>query len=171
MTYDLIVIGGGPGGCATAITAARTGSSVLLLERGRYPRHRVCGEFVSAESLTLLASLLSDDARKLVDSAPRISQATVFADDSELHFEVNPPAASISRFDLDLALWHSCLRAGVDAREGCAVQSVEGEGPFVVTTTRGVFHAKSLVNAAGRWSFLTSSQTRTRASGQRWIGV
>ncbi len=171
MTYDLIVIGAGPGGCATAITVARRGSSVLLLERGRYPRHRVCGEFVSAESLALLASLLSGDEQKLVDFAPRIPQARVFADGSQLHFEVNPPAASISRYDLDRALWRSCSVAGADAREGRTVQAVEGEGPFAVTTTDGVFHARSIVNAAGRWSFLTSFDTRTRASGERWIGV
>jgi flavin-dependent dehydrogenase len=59
MLYDLIVVGGGPAGCATAISAARSGASVLLLERGRFPRHKVCGEFVSAESLELLNDLLS----------------------------------------------------------------------------------------------------------------
>jgi len=171
MTYDLIVIGGGPGGCATAITAMRKGSRVLLLERERYPRHRVCGEFVSAESLALLASLLSADQQELISAAPRISWARVFADGSELRFEVNPPAASISRYDLDLALWNSSLRVGVDARDGCTVQSVNGESPFALTTTAGVFHARSIVNAAGRWSFLTSSATRNRASDARWIGV
>jgi menaquinone-9 beta-reductase len=171
MTYDLVVIGAGPGGCATAISAACKASSVLLLERGRYPRHRVCGEFVSAESLTLLSNLLSADQRGLITAAPRISQARVFADGSELGFEVNPSAASIPRYDLDLALWNSSLRAGVDVRDSCTVQFVEGEGPFAVTTTAEVFHARSIVNAAGRWSFLTSSGTRTGASGERWIGV
>ena len=50
MTFDLIVIGGGPAGCAASIIAARSGATVLQLERGRFPRHKVCGEFVSAES-------------------------------------------------------------------------------------------------------------------------
>ena len=58
MIYDLIVIGGGPAGCAAAITAAQEGASVLLQERGRFPRHKVCGEFVSAESLHVLEKLL-----------------------------------------------------------------------------------------------------------------
>ncbi len=68
--YDLIVIGAGPAGCAAAITAARTGASVFLLERGRFPRHKVCGEFVSAESLDLLQDLLAPAHRSLIAQRP-----------------------------------------------------------------------------------------------------
>src|SRR5580698_6328679 len=57
--YDLIVIGGGPGGTSAAIAFARNGARVLLLERGRFPRQKGWGEFVSAESLDLLAGLLA----------------------------------------------------------------------------------------------------------------
>ena len=75
--YDLIVIGAGPGGCATAITAASSGAKVLLLERGRFPRHKVCGEFVSAESLQLLERLLKTEDHKLISSAPRIARGKI----------------------------------------------------------------------------------------------
>src|SRR5205823_4677983 len=56
--YDLAIVGGGPAGSAAAIVAARGGMRVLLLERGSFPRHKVCGEFVSSESLALLRDLL-----------------------------------------------------------------------------------------------------------------
>jgi len=171
MSYDLIVIGGGPSGCSTAITAARAGAHVLLLESGRYPRHRVCGEFVSAESLALLSELLSSDNHEMVNSAPRISRSRVFTDGGPLHLPIEPAAASIPRFDLDRTLWHSCLEAGVDARQGHQVRYFHGNGPFTVNANGERFAAKSLVNAAGRWSFLTSSAIRDRASEERWIGV
>src|SRR5712692_1333822 len=122
MIYDLVVIGGGPAGCAAAITAARTGASVLLLERGRFPRHKVCGEFVSAESLDLLQNLLAPAHRRLIDRAPRIARGRIFIDDAELSAEINPAAASITRFNLDTALWDSCMRAGVETRAECVVQ-------------------------------------------------
>ncbi len=61
--YDLTVIGGGPAGSCAAITAHRAGASVLLLERGRFPRHKVCGEFVSAEALGLLGAYSARDIR------------------------------------------------------------------------------------------------------------
>jgi flavin-dependent dehydrogenase len=171
MTYDLIVIGAGPAGCATAITAARNGARVLLLEREHFPRHKVCGEFVSAESLSLLLDLLSPADQCLVTSAPRIQQARVFADETYLCLEICPPGASITRFELDRALWRACLLSGVDCRERCSVRSVCGQGPFSAATTKGAFHGQAMVNAAGRWSFLTSAQTRACAPRERWIGL
>src|ERR1700730_6776774 len=108
MTFDLIVVGGGPAGCAAAIGAARTGASVLLLERGRFPRHKVCGEFVSAESLDLLQNLLAPAHRRLISHAPRIAYGRIFVDGAELSTEISPPAASIPRFDLYSPLLDSC---------------------------------------------------------------
>jgi flavin-dependent dehydrogenase len=171
VNFDLIVIGGGPGGCAAAISAVRAGARVLLLERGRFPRHKVCGEFVSAESLGLLRHLLSPDQRRLISDAPLIPRGRVFVDNAELTAEISPPAASITRFDLDSALWESCIQAGVEAREEYTVQDVEGTGPFRVKTQKECFEAEAVVNATGRWSNLTSPAIRPQISNERWIGL
>lgn len=172
MIYDLIVIGAGPAGCSSAIEAARSGASVLLLERGRFPRHKVCGEFVSAESLHLLEHLLAREYRSLIGNAPLIAKARIFSDGAEIPAEISPAAASIARHDLDFALWKSALQAGVDARDQCTVQSVERvpQG-FKVSTPTKVFEGNSLVNATGRWSFLTSATIRERSAKHRWVGV
>jgi len=110
--YDLIVIGGGPAGTSAAITAARGGASVLLLERGRFPRHKVCGEFVSAESLALLANLLDSKHKTLLNDAIRIGDARIFLDGRMLQTVTDPPAASIARLELDAALWDSAIASG-----------------------------------------------------------
>src|ERR1700687_3234623 len=130
--YDLIVIGGGPAGTSAAITCACSGARVLLLERGRFPRHKVCGEFVSAESLDLLADLLAPQHARLFPEAIRIPRARVFLDGRTLHAPVDPPAASISRLDLDQALWDSAEQCGAESRQQIAVQSISGTGPFLV---------------------------------------
>ena len=171
MTYDLIVIGAGPAGCSAAIDAARNGA-VLLLERGRFPRHKVCGEFVSAESLLLLEHLLAPEYRKLISDAPRIAQARIFSDGAEIPAEINPAAASIARHDLDFALWQSALQSGVDTREQRTVQSVERtEKGFKVSTATESFEGRALVNATGRWSSLTSAAIRERTGNHRWVGL
>ncbi len=126
---------------------------------------------MSAESLALLSDLLSADKRGLVDNSRRISQSRVFTDAAPLHLPVAPAAASIRRFELDRALWESCLEAGVDARQGYTVRVLHGAGPFCVGANGEHFEAKALINATGRWSFLTSTSARSRAAKDRWIGV
>ena len=54
---DLIVVGAGPGGSATAYHAARTGLSVLLLDRQTFPRDKPCGDGLmphAAEEISLM---------------------------------------------------------------------------------------------------------------------
>ena len=75
--FDLAVIGGGPAGTSAAITAARLGFDVLLLEAGSFPRNKVCGEFVSGEALSMVDDLVGKG--KFAD-APRISKARVLID-------------------------------------------------------------------------------------------
>src|SRR5260370_15234681 len=171
MIYDLIVVGAGPAGCAAAITAVRGGARVLLLERGRFAGHKVCGEFVSAESLDLLHNLLAPDQRHLVSGAPRIARGRFFADGAELKAEISPSAASITRFDMDSALWDSCIQSGVETRAECTVEAVESTDPFKATTQDECFHGKAVINATGRWSNLTSPAARAGVNKERWVGV
>ncbi|HEY2116819.1 MAG TPA: FAD-dependent oxidoreductase, partial [Candidatus Angelobacter sp.] len=142
--YDLIVVGGGPAGSACAITAARLGAKVLLLEKDRFPRQKVCGEFVSPESLGLLHGLLKDGLQKngllangLVkhdwfSSAPQVLSSRIFLDNKSLTLPVSPPAQTIPRFDLDPALFHAAQNNGVTGQEGVAVSEVRHNDFFHV---------------------------------------
>lgn len=166
--YDLIIIGGGPAGAAAAITAARHGARVLLLEKGRFPRHKVCGEFISSESLALVHSLLCPEIA-LLEQAPRINAARIFLDGRQLRASVHPPAASISRFDLDLALWRAAEKTAAQTRLQTTVQRISGNGPFQVETAHGTLPARSVIHAAGRWSSL--SPRRPAGDRHKWLGI
>jgi flavin-dependent dehydrogenase len=54
---DLLIIGAGPAGSATAIHAARSGLRVTLVDRARFPRDKACSEYLSPETLRHLAGL------------------------------------------------------------------------------------------------------------------
>src|SRR4051812_13043903 len=149
--FDLIVIGGGPAGSSAAITAARAGHRVALLERGSFPRHKVCGEFVSAESLAILGGLLSAH-HALNLPRPAISVARIFIDGKVRQLEIDPPAASIPRFEMDAALWQAAKATGVDASENTVVDEVSGDGPYRITCAGAEFISKAVINASGRWS-------------------
>src|SRR5438105_5664782 len=150
--FDLSVVGGGPAGSAAAITAVRGGARVLLLERGRLPRHKVCGEFVSAESLELLGSLLRGQHLAVLNDAARISRTRLYVDGRMIGAVVDPPAASIARFDLDAALWESAQLAGVDARQQVTLREIGDRGPFSIRSPDGEFESRAVINASGRWS-------------------
>lgn len=169
--YDLIIIGGGPAGTSAAITAARNGSRVLLLERGRFPRHKVCGEFVSSEALGLLGKLLDLGCAAVLERAAHISRARIFLDSRVLQPPVQPAAASIARFDLDRALWTSAERCGVEAKQRVTVQKVAGLNPFLVTTSIGMFEARAVVNASGRWSNLNTPAPANGHARPKWVGL
>jgi flavin-dependent dehydrogenase len=144
---------------------------VLLLERGKFPRHKVCGEFVSAESLGLLASLLDAEHAHLLNDTIRIAAARIFADGRVLETPVDPSAASITRFDLDAALWRSAQNSGVETKEQVVVHSISGNGSFQVATSVGNFETRAVINASGRWSNLSAAATAEEKQSPKWIGL
>ena len=169
--FDIAVIGGGPAGTSAAITAARFGARVVIFEGRDFPRHKVCGEFISAEALGVLAVLLdgSENDSRLADIAPPLSRARLFLGRRAIEAKIQPAAVSITRYDLDAALWSVAKRAGVDTRANSEILSVSGDGPFQVATSSGPCIAKAVVIAAGRWSQFTAD--RTVPPGPRWIGL
>lgn len=168
MSYAVAVVGGGPAGCAAAITAARKGKRTVLYERGHFPRHRVCGEFVSPESHHILESLLGAGHPVLVN-VPRITHARMFADGTSVQFELADAAWSITRYDLDWALWEAARRAGV-ACVNATVDSVNRSGDQFLVKVAGstLLEAGCVINASGRWSNLRRPVVQ---KGPRWIGI
>jgi flavin-dependent dehydrogenase len=169
-SFDLAVVGGGPAGAATAITAARYGARVALLEAGGFPRHKVCGEFVSAESLELLRSLLGDDpgADEVLRAAPEIPRARLFLAGKLVNGPITPPALSVPRYSLDLLLWRAAQRAGVFAQDRCEVADLQGRGPFAVSTSSGEIRARAAVLCSGRWSRFSRAGM---PPGPKWVGI
>jgi flavin-dependent dehydrogenase len=167
--FDLIVIGGGPAGAAAGITAARAGKRALLLERGRFPRQKVCGEFISSEATGLLRELLGTGGTDLLNVAPVVSEARLFADGRTLSAPLSPPALSLPRFALDQALWHVAEEAGCVCRQETQVDEVTHPDRFEVRAGEQQWQSDTVVSASGRWSNLTRAMQGPDAP--RWLGA
>src|SRR5256885_8074859 len=61
---DVIVVGAGPGGSATAFELARHGLSVLLLEKSEFPREKVCGDGLTPRAVRQLVKMGVDTSEK-----------------------------------------------------------------------------------------------------------
>jgi flavin-dependent dehydrogenase len=165
--FDVAVIGAGPAGASAAITAAREGLDVALLESGSFPRHKVCGEFISGEALPLLNSLVVN--HELLARAPRIKTARVFLDHRVVTLAVKPAGASLSRHKLDRALWESAIADGVNAQNRVRVMAVrKNESLFSVGSEGAQLFARTVINATGRWSNFSPLRP---VAGDNWIGL
>lgn len=164
--FDIAVIGGGPAGCSAAITAARGGARVALLEKGSFPRQKVCGEFVSAESLGLLHRLIGD--HRLFASAPVLSEARFHVAGRTLTINLPDSAASITRWEMDSALWNAAGSAGAALHANAEVHAISNGNGFRLETSNGMITARSLILAAGRNSRIRRFDP---LPGPKWVGL
>jgi flavin-dependent dehydrogenase len=137
---DAIVVGAGPAGAATAILLAERGLEVLVLDRARLPRPKICGEYLSPEALRLLDRL---DVLKALDAAgavPLAGMRLVAPDGTTLtgryravgpHRPYRGHALAAPREVLDGALVDRLRGLPVDLREGVRVTDVRREGDRV----------------------------------------
>jgi len=77
-TFDALIIGGGPAGATAALLLAKAGWSVGLVEKAKFPRGKVCGEFLSATNLPLLRRLGMAESF-LEQAGPAVSQVGLFS--------------------------------------------------------------------------------------------
>ena len=164
--YDVVVVGAGPAGAAAAISAAERGLLVALLEAGRYPRHKVCGEFVSAEAAVVLRHLLRGDD-VLLQNAPRIHFSRLHSNGHEVSMPLTDSAYSIPRIALDDCLWKQAIARGIDCQLTEAKSISRHESEFQIATSAATIRARAVVNASGRWSRIMQND----ATCVPWIGL
>jgi flavin-dependent dehydrogenase len=159
--YDLAVVGGGPAGTSAAITAAQLGFRVLLLEAGIFPRHKVCGEFISAESIDILRRLLGREFS--AESVQQVSKARLFVDNHLAEVAITPPAVGLSRYVLDNILWEAATCAGVEAHSRARAHEIRRCGEsFSITASGHAVIARAVIDASGRWSNLRQRTQMTK---------
>ncbi len=136
---DVIVVGAGPAGTATAILLAEHGLAVQLLDRARFPRPKLCGEYLSPEAPRVLDRL---GVLKTVDGfATPIAGIRITAPDGTVvtgrYRAIGPwrpyreHALALSRETLDDALVERVRALPVDFREQTRVTGVLIEGDRV----------------------------------------
>jgi 2-polyprenyl-6-methoxyphenol hydroxylase-like FAD-dependent oxidoreductase len=113
----ITIVGGGLAGLALGIALRHRGVPVILFEAGSYPRHRVCGEFLSGGGLSVLREL--GLFPRLLEAGAMEAHQAGFASGTRL-FRSQPlpsPAWCLSRHSMDRLLAEEFRRLGGDLRE------------------------------------------------------
>jgi geranylgeranyl reductase family protein len=162
--HDILVVGGGPAGSATAAFAARAGLRVLLIDRAHFPRDKACAEYLSPETardLDALGALPRIEAA----GAARLAGFRLVSDDgavAEGRYEravpftpYRPWGYALPRRTFDAILLDLAREAGAEVREGVRLERLIRERGAVVgaETTCGAARdrlpARAVVGADG----------------------
>lgn len=104
------IAGGGLAGLSLAAGLSLRGIPATVHEAGAYPRHRVCGEFISGVEARTLAALGIGD---LFAGLPEKTSAAWFREGRRIHEDSLPvPAVGISRYRLDALLRERVVALG-----------------------------------------------------------
>ena len=108
------ILGGGPAGAASAIAARMEGAEVRLVEKSAFPRHKVCGEFLSPEIAPLL-DRLGVWNRMLNERPGIVRRMALHFSRGEKRCRLPEPAFGLSRYAFDRLLWDRAMEAGAVA--------------------------------------------------------
>jgi 2-polyprenyl-6-methoxyphenol hydroxylase-like FAD-dependent oxidoreductase len=146
----ITIVGGGLAGLSLGIGLRQCDVPVVILEAGRYPRHRVCGEFISGRGQDTLARL---GLVQLIESAGAVRAQTAAFFSARKLIALSPlpaPAFCLSRFELDAALARRFRESGGELHEDHRAPTED--------------FSEGIVRATGR-------RAQGEKSDSRWFGL
>ena len=159
MSYSVIIVGGGLAGLVSALHLSKKGLKVLLIEKNKYPKHKVCGEYISNEVLPYLQSL---DFNPFDYGAKDITDFTLSTPGSRSVTTKLPFGGfSISRYCIDSELAKKVLEQGAKIIQATAKDIRFVNDQFEVSTNQNEqFTAKLVIGSFGKRSNLDVKMSR-----------
>jgi len=160
-TTDILVIGAGPAGTAAAITAARQGLTVTVIDKAHFPRDKCCGDGLTTLALRQLETLGFDQLS--IPSWQDVDGALVRSPSGREVFLPLPNkgrfAAVAPRLELDNSLVDLARQSGAKIIEGTAFTSLSVEPNRVIVDLESLhdssqhqISAQWVIAADGMWS-------------------
>lgn len=144
--FDVLVVGAGPSGSATAIRLASAGASVLLADRARFPRDKPCGGGLTGRALRHAPCDVTPVVEHVVDRMVlRLGYGRRFARGTE-----KPLILMTQRRRLDAFLAEQAVEAGAEFRDGVRVDGIDAtDGGVTAVIGDAQVAASYLVGADG----------------------
>jgi geranylgeranyl reductase family protein len=153
--YDVIVVGGGPGGSTAARFCAKAGLKTLVIEKEEFPRYKPCGGCLSTKTVHLLGLNLTS----VIENTIYGSKFTYRSKDPFFIETKDPIAFLVMRDRFDQLLINKASEEGAEILEGEKVTKAEerADGVEVELTKGKKFSCQYLIGADGAESVVARS--------------
>lgn len=129
---DVIIVGAGPAGSALALQLAQQGCSVVLLDRARFPREKLCGDFLNPRCVALVEELGVAAAVRAKSSPVNAMRVVAGGGEFRAAYPQGSGGLAIRRSELDrLLLERACAATGVEFIEGARAEELLFDGQTV----------------------------------------
>lgn len=157
--FEIIVIGGGLAGLCNAIHLSKFGKKVLLIEKNNYPKHKVCGEYISNEVLPYLDFL---EVNPFEFGAVKIDEFELSTTKNKVIAAKLPLGGfGVSRYTLDFELYKKALQNKVTILQDSVLNiNFKNDKFFIETKENKSFTAKICIGAFGKRSLLDVNLNR-----------
>ena len=168
---EILIIGGGLAGLTAAIHLSKIGIQVILIEKNEYPKHKVCGEYISNEVLPYLNYL----DLNISDLHPTNIKNLEFSTVSGKIIQSTLPLGGfgISRYTLDEYLYKKAIANGCKIIQDTVESIVFNNEEFTVTTSdKTIFKSEIVIGAFGKRSNIDQKLNRNFIQKKsHWLAV
>lgn len=158
--HQVIIIGGGLAGLTSSIHLSKLGLDVLLIEKNTYPKHKVCGEYISNEVLPYMEYLGFDPFEH---GAKKIDKLTFSTTQGKTISSALPLGGfGISRYCIDQALADKSISQGVEIIHEAVTDINFADDKFQITTSnKDQYEAEIVIGAFGKRSNIDVNLSRS----------
>ncbi|HTL30925.1 MAG TPA: NAD(P)/FAD-dependent oxidoreductase [Tepidisphaeraceae bacterium] len=167
--YDVVIVGGGPGGATAAMVLARAGKKAVVLEKTKFPRFHI-GESFLPRNFPLIQELGLEEQLKALPHVPKFGAEFGMGNEfnsSRFTFRIGllpgSPTFNIERAVFDDMLLKEARKSGAEVRENVTVRKIVRmrDGDVAIATDKDEITGKYLFDASGQ-STLVGKHLGTR---------
>ncbi|WP_348824758.1 NAD(P)/FAD-dependent oxidoreductase [Flavobacterium aestuarii] len=170
VSKGIVIVGGGLAGLTAGIHLSKIGIRAVLIEKNEYPKHKVCGEYISNEILPYL-KWLSIDISEL--KPVTISKLDFSMPDGKIiHCDLPLGGFGVSRYALDNFLYNKAIQSGCQIIRDVVEDITYENDVFTITAKNRTIQSGIVIGAFGKRSNMDQKLKREFVSKKSyWLAV
>jgi flavin-dependent dehydrogenase len=168
---DVTIIGGGLAGLTSAIHLSKSGLKVILIEKNEYPKHKVCGEYISNEVLPYFKGLEIEISELKPSIISKLEFST--AKGKTIYGDLPLGGFGISRFELDYYLSKKAILNNCQIIQDTVIDIQFIDDEFIIHTANNLeIQSRIVLGAFGKRSNIDQKMNRNFfLKNSPWLAV